>query len=108
MTTAEINQRILDAGNLSELSQRATEYQNSECTVDNSGDVWDSRGHWWSDERKEQFVAWMATRFVPPVCADCANGLHALCTAGNMANGVWGEGRRTIPCGCNTCNEVGE
>ena len=26
------------------------------------GDVWDGRGHWWTDDEKERFLAWVATR----------------------------------------------
>ena len=40
----------------------ASEFANSQCEVSwhsDYGNVWDSRGHWWSTERVDAFSTWV-------------------------------------------------
>ena len=39
-----------------------TEFTNSQCEVEfesDYGNVWDSRGHWWTNERVDEFSKWV-------------------------------------------------
>ena len=44
------------------LSILAGEFQNRECKVRADGEVWDSHGDWWNEERKEKFLTWLDRR----------------------------------------------
>lgn len=61
------NERIIEASiqkhiGTRDLSAFATEYANHECEIDDNGDIWDSRGHWWNDVQKLDFLNWLDKR----------------------------------------------